>query len=110
MHTMTQQGTTMISYAGELAAFAGRNRIVYVGELADLEPTDPRRRFVHAMGVYAAHVASGELDGPYTDADAELFARTLLIPDELRDADLDDQALADELGVPVEQVAAARTR
>lgn len=76
--TMTTNGTTMIRYRGEIVAFATARQITYAGRVADLPATDPLRRFVHAMGVYASHVATGELDGPYTDDEAELFARTLL--------------------------------
>jgi hypothetical protein len=74
----TATGITMIRHDGEIVAFATARQIAYAGRLSDLPSDHAERRFVYAMGVYASHVMTGELVGPYTDEHAELFARTLL--------------------------------
>jgi hypothetical protein len=61
------------------------------------------------MCAYAGDVARGELPGPYTDADARLYARACLIPTELLERPtLDVHSAAAALGVPADELQAAR--
>jgi hypothetical protein len=71
---------------------------------------DPELRFVAAMCLYSRDVDAGEVPGPFTSGDAELYARCVLMPDEEfeRHARERDGELARSFGVPVEQVAAKR--
>jgi hypothetical protein len=51
----------------------------------------------------------GRVQGPYTEADARHYARAVLIPSELLDRpELDDNHVAAGLGVPVDELRAAR--
>lgn len=102
--TMTT-ATTMLRYRGRLAGFAGATRASLSNELDALPANDPDRRFVLAMAAYAGAIARGEAPGPYTDADAERYARAFLITGSL---DGDDAELAARYGVPLEQISAAR--
>ena len=100
----------LVSYQGAPVALAGPRRTDLVGELPDLPAGDPDARFALRMTYYAQLVARGELPGPYTDQDAQRFARVALIdPDQLaRLADHTDDDLAEHFGIPVEQIPAAR--
>jgi hypothetical protein len=61
------------------------------------------------MCAYAADVATGELPGPYIDADARRFARACLIPTELLERPrLDIDRVAAALRVPRDELEAAR--
>ena len=73
--------TTLISYSGRIVATASGGRVNFTPPLDTADQNDPLRRFVYAMGFYAADVGSAQLEGPYTDWDAALYARTLLIAD-----------------------------
>lgn len=95
----------MIHYRGELAGFAGATRASLVEAYAHLPPEHPDRRFVLAMAAYASAIANGNVPGPYTDTDAERYARTFLISGPL---DGPDEKLAERYGIPVDQIAAAR--
>ncbi len=53
-------------------------------------------------------VEIGAVPGPYDEREAELYARTLLIPDEELERPLDDEELAVRLDLPLEQIAARR--
>ena len=74
------------------------------------DQNDPLRRFVYAMGFYAADVGSAQLEGPYTDWDAALYARSLLIADaDFREhSDDSDDELARRFNVPAEQIGLKR--
>lgn len=90
----------------ELVAIATVDGGVLVGRFAELDPTDPARRFVTVMLRYALASLRGELQEDYADSRAELFARTHLMPDtdfDGRCLETDDE-LAARFGVPVAQV------
>jgi hypothetical protein len=99
-----------IHHHGQMVAIATTDGGVLLERMLVLEPDHPYRRFAQAMLLYGAAVLAGEVDERYTDARAELFARTLLIPDEEFDAGhLDhDYRLAQRFNVPLEQVALKR--
>jgi len=95
-----------ISYGGQAAAMAGRERFWLVGELAQLDPDNPLRVWVTCMCAYARDILSGELAGPYDASRAERFARAVLMPEEefLVVAHKPAREVADEFNVPIEQV------
>jgi hypothetical protein len=113
--TTSQQAPTpssiLVSYRGAPAALVSIRRFSFVGDIRHLPPGHPLVRVVAYMAYYAQLVLRQDLPGPYADTAAEQFARFALIdPDEVRRrADVDDDALAAELVVPVEQIVAARS-
>jgi hypothetical protein len=46
-----------------------------------LAPGDPDLRFVAAVCLYSRDVDEGKVPRPFTSSDAELYARSVLIPD-----------------------------
>jgi hypothetical protein len=99
-----------ISYRGELVAIATAARVYLAPAVSALPRGHPKLRFVAALCLYGRDVDEGELPGPYDEQEGELYARTLLIPDEAFDrfGHLGDEELAERLGVPIEQVVASR--
>jgi hypothetical protein len=99
-----------ISYRGELVAVVTRNRVHLAPRIEALPLGEPELRFVAAMCLYSRDVDEGEVPGPFSSCDAELFARCVLLPDEEFEhrANEPDSKLATRFGVPVEQVAAKR--
>lgn len=65
--------TTLIRHNGAIAAVATARRVVLTGPLSDDD-----RLIVLAKARYAADVELGELEGPYTDEAAELYAEVLI--------------------------------
>lgn len=63
--------------------------------------------WLRALCMYALDVECGLLDGPYQQAQAEAYARALLIDDTLLDC-RDDAWLARRFGIPIEQIRLAR--
>ena len=98
-----------VRYQGRVVALATRRGIFWSDRLEALEPDHPRRRFVREMCEFWRQVQLG-LPLPYTDDNAQLFARTRLMPDELFDLldDRDDVELAELFNVPLEEVAPGR--
>lgn len=100
------EGMQQISYGGQAAAMAGRERFWLVGELAELPAEDPVRVWVSWLCVYAREMLNGLQPGPWDQARAERFAREVLLPEEefLALAHRPEQEIADTFGVPLEQV------
>ena len=102
----------MLRYRGEVLGFAGATRFYLVPHIERLPEDHPLVRMACLMALFAKQIHDGELDGRYTDARAELYARCALIPDEefarLETEGWDDEVLAEHFGVPVEQIAAKR--
>jgi IrrE N-terminal-like domain len=99
-----------ITYQGELVAIATRTRVHLAPDVAALGREHPRLRFIAAMCLYSRDLDTGELTGPYSTEEAELYARCVLLPDEefeRRRHDPDD-LLAARFRMPLEQVAAKR--
>lgn len=65
--TITEDGCTV--------ALAGRERFWLAAHIEALPDGHPHRRHVCLMAVYAHDVLTGDMPGPYTDTDAEHFAR-----------------------------------
>jgi hypothetical protein len=79
-----------IIHRGRLVAVATSTEFVLVDRLARAQPHDPERMFVVFMCVYAGDVANGVLPGPYNDVAARCYAS------------------AASMGIPVEELRAAR--
>lgn len=108
---MTPAATPItITYADAVAAAAGPTRFYLAAPIAALPDGHPTKRVVAFMCVYAREILTGRLPGPYSDDDAERFARTALIDPAIlaRYPHAADRELADLLGVPVEQLTARR--
>lgn len=86
--------------------FATHDGAVLIAPFLGLRPDHPERRFALAMLRYGNAVAAGELDEPYCDKRAELFARSLLINDDAFRAIRRERndVLAQHFNVPVDQI------
>jgi hypothetical protein len=67
--------TITITHDGRTVALAGRERFWLAAHIQALPDGHPRRRHVCFMAVYARDVLTGDMPGPYTDSDADHFAR-----------------------------------
>lgn len=81
--------------------------------IAALEPDHPTRRFVSMLCIYSAEIdprATGDLDVGFSAGEADRFARGELMPDDLFEALAcrADHELAEDIIVPVEQIAEKR--
>jgi hypothetical protein len=101
----------LVSYRGAPAALVGMRRLSFLGDTRHLPPGHPVVRVVAYMAYYAQLILGEQLPGPYTDPDAERFARYALIDaGELRRGrNASDDDLASRFGVPVEQIVVARS-
>ena len=110
MTSFTSASSILVQYAGRPAALVGIRRLSFLGDVRHRPPGDPVVRVVSHMAYYAQLVLSGQMPGPYTDQDAERFARLALIDERELGGRVDesDAALARAFRVPAEQVARAR--
>jgi hypothetical protein len=98
-----------ISYRGRTVAACTRERYFLSDDLERRPPGDPELVFVTMLCAYAGDVLQGRVEGPYTEADARHYARMVLIPTELLERpELDDIHVAAGLGVPIDELRAAR--
>ncbi len=99
-----------VSYRARPVAMASAERFWLTDEIDALPTGDPLKTWVCFMCLYARDVLTGVLPGPYSDTDAELFARAALIPDNAfqRLRGLPDEQLAVHFNVPLEQIAERR--
>jgi len=100
----------LVSQSDEPVALVNARHVSFLPTVSDLPANHPRLRLVLYMARYAQLIASGEHPGPYTDPDAERFARAALIdPSALRAHRREsDHQLAQRFQPPVEQVGHAR--
>ena len=68
----------MILQHGRPAAVVGGTQVFLAPHIAALPAAHPVRRHVVAKAMYALDVANGVKPGPYTEEDAERWARGLL--------------------------------
>lgn len=108
---MTTEPHIPITYDGSVAAAAGTTRFVLAPSIERLPDGHPTKRFVAFMCVYARDVLTGRLPGPYCDAGGEAFARRALVDPEILETHgaASDRELAELVGIPLEQLAIART-
>ena len=100
----------LVCYQGEPIALAGARDTHLLGQLASAAVGDPDARFALYMVYYAQLIACGQHPGPYTEQDAQRFARAALIdPGQLaRHTGQDDARLAARLHLPEAQIHAGR--
>lgn len=67
--------TITITYDGRTVALAGRERFRLAADIQALPDHHPRRRHVCFMAAYARDILTADMPGPYTDTDADHFAR-----------------------------------
>ena len=70
--------TITLTRHGRTVALAARPRFWLAAEIEALPDGDPRKRQVCLMALYARDVLTGAMPGPYTDADADRFARLVV--------------------------------
>jgi hypothetical protein len=73
--------TITITHHGQTVALAARARFWLAAHIEALPTGHPDKRHVCFMALYARDILTGELPGPYNDADADRFARLALQPD-----------------------------
>ena len=95
----------LIVHRCRVAALAAE-RVFYAPHIDVLEPDHPERRFVAALCLYSHAVDTDRTGHPYHQAEAEAFARALLMPPEAFAAVIawSDPDLAELFTVPLDQV------
>ena len=94
-----------IEYGGRIVAVAGRTR-AYLA-VGDLDGATVN--FVSVMCLCKREVDEGRLEGPFDSELAAKWARLIMIgPHNFAGRSCSDEELAARLGVPIEQVTAAR--
>jgi hypothetical protein len=98
--------TITLTHRGQPVALAALTRVWFAAHIEALPAGHPRKRLVAFMAFYAREVLTGARPGPYTDADAERFARLALINADIiaRHPNATDAQLAELLAVPLEQL------
>lgn len=90
-----------VHYDGRLAAIAGADEYHLLGRFDTLPASNPERRFVSMMAIYAMEIAAGERLGPYSDDAARIVARLTLVPAEMFERGIVDRdATAQAFGIP----------
>jgi hypothetical protein len=99
-----------ITYRGDLVAIATRSRVYLTPAVEALPPGHPKLRFAAALCLYGRDVCAGAVPGPYDELEGELYARTLVIPDEEIERlwQESDVLLAARFCVPLGEIAAKR--
>lgn len=99
-----------ISWQGRQVARVTADEIILEPSITVLEVEHPNRRWVMCMGIFGQRVLAGDPAAPYSDARARLFARTVLIPDEIICdlAELPDAWIAEYLNVPLTEIGEKR--
>ena len=70
--------TITLSYEGQTVALAARARFWLAAHIEALPTGHPDKQHVCFMALYARDVLTGQLPGPYSDQDADRFARRAL--------------------------------
>ncbi len=98
--------TITVAHSGQPVALAATTRVWLAAHIEALPVGHPRKRLVAFMAFYARDVLDGTLPGPYSDADAERFARLALINTDViaRHPHATDAQLAQLLGIPLDQL------
>ena len=105
------QSIQPITHRGRTVAVPGTQRFWLAEDLHQLPADHPEVVWAVWMALCARDVLRGQLPGPYSDCAARAYAAAALIPAELleRGAPAGDQRLAHSLGVPIDELRAART-
>ena len=104
MHAIT------VTYRHQVAALAAPAHVWLAAHVLALPNGDAAKRMVCFMCFFAREVLTGQFPGPYTDQRARTFARLALIDPILfaQHEHLDDEQLAELVGVPLDEITAAR--
>lgn len=97
----------LISWQGRLVARVTTDEVMLEPSITVLEIEHPHRRWAMCLGIFGQRVLSGDIAAPYTESRARLFARTILIPDEIiwqRCEIAEDPWIAEHLNVPLPEV------
>lgn len=96
----------LIFWQGRLVARVTTDEVMLEPSITVLEFEHPHRRWAMCLGIFGQRVLSGDIAAPYTESRARLFARTILIPDEIFCdlATLPDPWIAEHLNVPLPEV------
>ncbi len=100
-----------IFYGGRLAALAEGDRVMFTPHIEVLEADHPLRRFISAVCLWSCEVDARRVPVGFAPRAGEAYARSLLMPAELFEAlasELPDHLFAEDLSVPLEQVALRR--
>lgn len=100
--------TITLSHQDRVVALAAPTRVWLAAHIEALPTGHPRKRLVAFMAFYARDILNGTLPGPYSDTDAERFARLALIDTKViaRHPHTSDVQLAKHLRVPLDQLQA----
>lgn len=99
-----------ISWQGRTVARVTTDEVMLEPSVTVFEIEHPHRRWAMCLGIFGQRVLAGDLVAPYSDERARLFARTVLIPDEIF-CDLvehPDAWVAEYFNVPLHEVAEKR--
>lgn len=100
----------LVRYHSTVVALVTPDRARLMPAVERLSELDAERRFVSAICLFAMQHEAGALIGRYHQAEAERFAREVLMPrDEFASLTaLSDDSLAELFGAPVAEVARRR--
>ena len=100
-----------IFYGGRLAALAEGDRVIFCPHIEILEADHPLRCFISAVCLWSCEVDARRVPVRFDPCAAEVYARALLMPAEIfrvLERELPDHVIAEDLSVPLEQVALRR--
>jgi hypothetical protein len=101
----TRLGYQFVLYRGEIVAYVRAAGLQLSAELNARPEDDPYRRMAWRMAQYALAACRDQLGFPYTDEDARMFARKILIPRELQERTLSNPSqTAIQIGVPIHEL------
>jgi hypothetical protein len=100
----------VISWQGRTVARVDDDDFDVEPHIEVLEADHPHRRWVTCLGLFGQRVLAGDIPAPYSDSRARLFARAVLLPDEIFCdlAELPDAWIAEHFNVPLAEVAEKR--
>lgn len=100
----------ILRHDGRAAAWIGGEQVTVADWVLRREPRDAVRRWILCRAFFVLELQGGRLDGVFSEQRADHFARSALMSDEefVVVSALDDAAIGEHFGVPVEQVAEKR--
>src|ERR671916_605488 len=98
--------TITLTHQGQAVALAAPQRLWFAAHIEALPDGHPRKRLVIFMALYAREILTGKIPGPYSDEDAERFARLALVDADViaRHPRASTAQLARLLGIPHDQL------
>jgi hypothetical protein len=98
--------TITLTHQAHTVALVAPQRLWFAAHIEALPDGHPRKRLVIFMALYAREILTGTIPGPYSDKDAERFARLALIDADViaRHPRASTAQLAQLLGIPHDQL------